>query len=64
MGLARLGAVASDALLTVALAACGSSEKTADKQPSSTDNKGALIGVTMPTKVSERWIKDGDSVKS
>jgi putative multiple sugar transport system substrate-binding protein len=56
--------VASAALLTVALAACGSSEKTADKQASSTDNKGALIGVTMPTKVSERWIKDGDSVKS
>jgi len=64
MRLARLGAVASAALLTVALAACGSSEKTADKQTSSTDNKGALIGVTMPTKVSERWIKDGDSVKS
>jgi putative multiple sugar transport system substrate-binding protein len=63
MRLARLGAVASAALLTVALAACGSSEKTADKQTSSTDNKGALIGVTMPTKVSERWIKDGDSVK-
>jgi putative multiple sugar transport system substrate-binding protein len=64
MRLARLGAVASAALLTVALAACGSSEKTADKQTSTTDNKGALIGVTMPTKVSERWIKDGDSVKS
>jgi putative multiple sugar transport system substrate-binding protein len=63
MRLARLGAVASATLLTVALAACGSSEKTADKQASSTDNKGALIGVTMPTKVSERWIKDGDSVK-
>jgi putative multiple sugar transport system substrate-binding protein len=64
MRLARLGAVASAALLTVALAACGSSEKTADKQAASTDNKGALIGVTMPTRVSERWIKDGDSLKS
>jgi len=28
------------------------------------DNKGALVGVAMPTKVSERWIKDGDAVKS
>jgi putative multiple sugar transport system substrate-binding protein len=56
--------VASAALLTVALAACGSSQKTADKQAASTDNKGALIGVTMPTRVSERWIKDGDSLKS
>jgi putative multiple sugar transport system substrate-binding protein len=64
MRLARLGAVASAALLTVALAACGSSEKTADKQAASTDNKGALIGVTMPTRVSERWIKDGDSLKT
>jgi putative multiple sugar transport system substrate-binding protein len=64
MRLARLGAVASAALLTVALAACGSSQKTADKQAASTDNKGALIGVTMPTRVSERWIKDGDSLKS
>jgi putative multiple sugar transport system substrate-binding protein len=64
MRLARLGAAASAALLTVALAACGSSEKTADKQGSSTDNKGALIGVTMPTRTSERWIKDGDGLKT
>ncbi|KPG76587.1 multiple monosaccharide ABC transporter substrate-binding protein [Frigoribacterium sp. RIT-PI-h] len=31
---------------------------------SSGDNAGALVGVAMPTKVSERWIKDGDAVKS
>ncbi|HZA32556.1 MAG TPA: multiple monosaccharide ABC transporter substrate-binding protein [Propionibacteriaceae bacterium] len=28
------------------------------------DNKGALIGVAMPTKTSERWIDDGDNVKA
>jgi putative multiple sugar transport system substrate-binding protein len=27
------------------------------------DNKGALIGVAMPTKTSERWIDDGNNVK-
>jgi putative multiple sugar transport system substrate-binding protein len=63
MRLARLGAAATAALLTVALAACGSTAKTADKQPSATGNKGALIGVTMPTRSSERWISDGDNLK-
>ena len=28
------------------------------------DNKGALVGVAMPTKVSERWIADGNAVKT
>jgi putative multiple sugar transport system substrate-binding protein len=63
MRLARLGAVASAALLTVALAACGSSEKTADKVSGGSGNQGALIGVTMPTRSSERWISDGDNLK-
>jgi putative multiple sugar transport system substrate-binding protein len=63
MRLARLGAVASAALLTVALAACGSSEKTVDKQAGASGNQGALIGVTMPTRSSERWISDGDNLK-
>jgi putative multiple sugar transport system substrate-binding protein len=64
MRLARLGAVASAAVMTVALAACGSTQKTADKQSGPADSKGALIGVTMPTRSSERWIHDGDSLKS
>ena len=63
MRLARLGAVASAALLTVALAACGSSEKTADKASGGSGSQGALIGVTMPTRSSERWISDGDNLK-
>jgi putative multiple sugar transport system substrate-binding protein len=63
MRLARLGAAATAALLTVALAACGSSQKTADKQAGASSGKGALIGVTMPTRSSERWISDGDNLK-
>jgi putative multiple sugar transport system substrate-binding protein len=63
MRFSRMGAVASTAVLTVALAACGSSEKTVDKEAGSTDNKGALIGVTMPTRSSERWISDGKYVQ-
>ncbi|WP_433383546.1 multiple monosaccharide ABC transporter substrate-binding protein [Actinoplanes sp. CA-142083] len=63
MRFSRMGAVASAVVLSAALAACGSSEKTADKAASGGDTKGALIGVTMPTKSSERWISDGDNLK-
>ncbi|MFF5075471.1 multiple monosaccharide ABC transporter substrate-binding protein [Actinoplanes sp. NPDC000266] len=63
MRFVRLASMASVMTLTVALAACGSSEKTADQQAAAGDTKGALIGVTMPTRSSERWIGDGDNVK-
>jgi putative multiple sugar transport system substrate-binding protein len=43
------------------LAGCGSSEKTSEQQPQSAE--GALVGVTMPTRSSERWIHDGDNIK-
>lgn len=56
----RLAAVLATSAALV-LAGCGSSEKTVDEQPTSA--KGALIGVTMPTRASERWIHDGDNVK-
>ena len=60
----RLAAAAAATALALSAAACGSSEKTADKQAAGgTDNKGALIGVTMPTRVSQRWISDGDYLK-
>ncbi|MPZ82590.1 MAG: substrate-binding domain-containing protein [Actinophytocola sp.] len=55
----RLAAVAAATALV--LAGCGSSEKTVDQQPQSSD--GALVGVTMPTRSSERWIHDGDNIK-
>ena len=47
--------------MIVGLAAC-SSDTTAGTSGGSGD--GGLIGVAMPTKSSERWIADGDAVKS
>lgn len=49
--------------LALSLAAC-SGGRAATTTPSTTDNKGALVGVAMPTKVSARWIADGDAVKA
>ncbi|MEU7904636.1 multiple monosaccharide ABC transporter substrate-binding protein [Actinoplanes sp. NPDC049118] len=63
MKLTRLASVATAMTLMAAMAACGSSEKTADKQAAAGDNSGALVGVTMPTRSSERWIGDGDNLK-
>jgi putative multiple sugar transport system substrate-binding protein len=64
MRLVRLASVVGTVALAAALTACGSSTKTADKEAQAGDNAGALIGVTMPTKSSERWIHDGDNLKS
>ncbi|WP_433281842.1 multiple monosaccharide ABC transporter substrate-binding protein [Pseudonocardia xinjiangensis] len=65
MKLARLAAVAGSIVLATALAACGSSEKTVDQNAgAATPAAGSLVGVTMPTKSSERWIHDGDNIKS
>ncbi|MBB4691606.1 multiple monosaccharide ABC transporter substrate-binding protein [Paractinoplanes abujensis] len=63
MRMSRMGAVLSATVLAASLAACGSSEKTVDQQAAPGDNTGALIGVTMPTRSSERWISDGDNLK-
>ena len=49
------------AALVLTLSACGSAEKTIDQQSGSSE--GALVGVTMPTRSSERWIHDGDNIK-
>jgi len=57
---AKLATAALSLAVVVGLSACGSSTKTVDTQASGP----ALIGVTMPTKSSERWIHDGDNVKS
>jgi putative multiple sugar transport system substrate-binding protein len=61
----RLAAVVPALAIAVLAAACGSSEKTVDAQAtsSSSNTSEALVGVTMPTKSSERWIHDGDNVK-
>jgi putative multiple sugar transport system substrate-binding protein len=64
--LSKLAAAVTGVALAVSLAACGSSTKTADKAAASGGGStaGALVGVTMPTRSSERWIHDGDNVKS
>ncbi|WP_433795754.1 multiple monosaccharide ABC transporter substrate-binding protein [Actinoplanes sp. CA-252034] len=61
----RVVLAAAAALLALSPGACGSSEKTVDKDASSgaADNAGALIGVTMPTRASQRWNGDGENVK-
>ncbi|WP_442875117.1 sugar ABC transporter substrate-binding protein [Actinoplanes sp. NBC_00393] len=59
----RLAAILTAASLAATMAACGSSEKTTDKEAASGDNAGALVGITMPTRSSERWIADGDNLK-
>ncbi|WP_103963907.1 multiple monosaccharide ABC transporter substrate-binding protein [Nonomuraea solani] len=66
MRLGRIGGVVSAIALAATMTACGSSTKTVDAEASTSaaaGNAGALIGVTMPTKSSERWIHDGDNVK-
>ncbi|MGO4584097.1 multiple monosaccharide ABC transporter substrate-binding protein [Arthrobacter sp. 2RAF6] len=55
-----VGAVAVSMALSVA--ACGS--RGASAQSSGADNSGSLVGIAMPTKTSERWIKDGDAIKA
>jgi putative multiple sugar transport system substrate-binding protein len=52
--------------LALSLAACsgGTRGGTTATTDAAGANKGALIGVAMPTKTSERWIKDGDAVKA
>ncbi|MCX7520806.1 sugar ABC transporter substrate-binding protein [Microbacterium sp. STN6] len=51
--------------LALSLAACsGGRGGTGSDDNKQGDNKGALVGVAMPTKTSERWIKDGDAVKA
>jgi putative multiple sugar transport system substrate-binding protein len=63
MKLAKLAAVAFSATVAVGLTACGSTTKTVDEEQQGA-GAGALVGVTMPTKVSERWISDGNNVKT
>ena len=62
----RVTRIVAGLTLVAALAACGSSEKSSDKDANAGagDTKGALIGVDMPTKSSERWIADGNNVKA
>jgi putative multiple sugar transport system substrate-binding protein len=55
-----VGAVAVG--LAFSLAACSGGRGDAGSS-SGTSNKGALVGVAMPTKTSSRWISDGNELK-
>ncbi|MFE9805970.1 multiple monosaccharide ABC transporter substrate-binding protein [Streptomyces sp. NPDC005227] len=58
---AALAAIAGAASLALTLSACGQdSDGGSDDKAGST--KGATIGISMPTKSSERWIADGNNV--
>jgi putative multiple sugar transport system substrate-binding protein len=59
--------IAATAALALSLTACGGGGRAAGggtEAPAAGTNKGALIGVAMPTKESERWIDDGKNVKT
>jgi putative multiple sugar transport system substrate-binding protein len=50
--------------ITVAfIAACETKPTSGTKKDGSKDTEGQYIGISMPTKSSERWIKDGGSMK-
>ncbi|MFD5244462.1 multiple monosaccharide ABC transporter substrate-binding protein [Amycolatopsis sp. NPDC058340] len=64
MKFTKLATLAVAVGLGAALTACGSSEKTVDQQAAAGGAAGGLVGVTMPTKSSERWIHDGNNIKA
>jgi putative multiple sugar transport system substrate-binding protein len=69
MSLKKFAAVAAGMTLALTLAACsgGGAGATDDETAAGGDSgstEGGLIGVAMPTQTSERWIADGDAVKS
>lgn len=55
-----IGMAAAAATVAVVLAGCGSSASDTTDETTS----GGLIGVSMPTQSSTRWISDGESIKS
>ncbi|QNP72914.1 sugar-binding protein [Streptomyces roseirectus] len=57
-----LSAIAGAASLALTLSACGQSGEGGSEEKSG-DTKGALVGISMPTKSSERWITDGANVE-
>ena len=65
----RIAAVSAGIALAMTLAACGGSGAGDTTDDTDTDDvdvveeEGGLIGVSMPTQTSERWIADGNAVK-
>jgi len=56
--------VAAAATLALSLTACAGTRGGGSGTAEPGANKGALVGVAMPTKTSTRWIHDGDAVKA
>ena len=65
----RFAAVSAGIALAMTLAACGGGGAGSDTDTDTDDvdvvepTEGGLIGVSMPTQTSSRWIADGDAVK-
>jgi putative multiple sugar transport system substrate-binding protein len=62
----KLGLTAASAVLALSLAACGGGGAGSGSSASGASQKPSdlTIGVAMPTQTSERWIADGNAVKS
>ena len=62
----KLGLTAASAVLALSLAACGGggAGSSASADNAGKDPGDLTIGVAMPTQTSERWIADGNSVKT
>jgi putative multiple sugar transport system substrate-binding protein len=59
----KILAIAAIAAMALTMSGCGRSTDTAAKTDIASGTKGT-IGVAMPTKTSQRWIKDGDAMKT
>jgi len=66
MSTRKFVAAAAGLTLALSLAACGGSGAgdNPDTTTAATAEAGGLIGVSMPTQTSERWIADGEAVKT
>ena len=61
----KLGLTALGAAMAITLTACGGSGAGGNSNDTANQDASDLtIGVSMPTQTSERWIADGDAVKS
>src|SRR5450759_4939735 len=59
----KILAIVATGALALTMTGCGRSTDTAAKTDIASGTKGT-IGVAMPTKTSQRWIKDGDAMKA
>ena len=60
----KLVALIAGVAMLGAIGACGSSRSGAGAGSTTKLEKGATIGISMPTKSEERWNKDGNGLKA